>query len=49
MNKEPMSLTEIAKAEGVSHQAIAEILERAYKKIRKLLQEKGITKASDVI
>ena len=44
-----MTLQEIANAEGVSHQAIAEILERAYRKIRKLLQEKGINQSSDVI
>jgi DNA-directed RNA polymerase sigma subunit (sigma70/sigma32) len=49
MNDEPMTLQEIAKAEGISHQAIAEILERAYRKIRKLLQEKGINQSSDVL
>ena len=41
---EPMTLAEIAKKEGVSHQAIAEILARALKKVEKVLQEKGIKK-----
>lgn len=41
MNDEPMTLSEIAKAEGISHQAIAEILDRAYKKMRKVLEAKG--------
>lgn len=41
---EPMTLREIADAEGVSHQAVAEILARALKKIEKALQEKGIKK-----
>jgi len=41
MNDEPMTLSEIAKAEGISHQAIAEILDRAYKKMRKVLESKG--------
>jgi DNA-directed RNA polymerase specialized sigma subunit len=39
---EPMTLREIAEHEGVSHQAVAEILERALKKMEKLLNEKGI-------
>jgi predicted DNA binding protein len=39
---EPMSLREIAKEEGISHQAVVEILERAYRKIRKMLKNKGI-------
>jgi DNA-directed RNA polymerase specialized sigma24 family protein len=39
---EPMSLREIAKKEGISHQAVTIILERAYKKIRKILKNKGI-------
>jgi len=39
---EPMTLREIAEYEGVSHQAVAEILERALKKMEKLLNEKGI-------
>ena len=44
-----MTLKEIAEQEGVSHQAIMEILERAYKKIRKILKEKGINDASDIL
>lgn len=46
---EPMTLQEIAKAEGVSHQAIAEILERAYRKIRKALKQRNIHTASDIV
>lgn len=42
MNKEPMTLQEIAEAEGVSHQRIAEILASALKKFKKALEEKGI-------
>jgi DNA-directed RNA polymerase sigma subunit (sigma70/sigma32) len=42
MDCEPKSLREIAESEGISHQAVAEILERAYRKIRKLLKNKGI-------
>jgi DNA-directed RNA polymerase sigma subunit (sigma70/sigma32) len=41
---EPMTLAEIAKKEGVSHQAIAEILARALKKMEKALQNKNIKK-----
>ena len=41
MNK-PMTLQEIAKVEGVSHQAIDEILKRALRKFYKALQAKGI-------
>lgn len=39
-----MSLREIAEAEGISHQAVAEALERAYKKIREALEARGIKK-----
>lgn len=39
-----MTLAEIAKKEGVSHQAIAEILARALKKMEKALQNKNIKK-----
>ena len=39
---EPMTLQEIAKIEGVSHQAVAEILTRALKKFHKALEAKGI-------
>jgi predicted DNA binding protein len=42
MNNEPMTLREIADSEGISHQAIAEILERALKKMQKALETKGI-------
>lgn len=38
---EPMTLAEIAKAEGVSHQYIAEILARALKKVRIRLSQLG--------
>lgn len=41
MNK-PMTLQEIAKIEGVSHQAIDEILKRALRKFHKALEAKGI-------
>lgn len=37
-----MTLRQIADAEGVSHQAVAEILERALRKVRKALLAKGI-------
>lgn len=43
MNK-PMTLREIAESEGISHQAIAEILEKALKKMQKALENKGIKK-----
>ena len=42
MNNEPMTLRQIAESEGVSHQAVAEILERALRKVRKALLQKGI-------
>ena len=48
MNDEPMTLREIAETEGISHQAIAEILERALKKFHKALEAKGI-KLEDLI
>jgi len=41
-DQEPMTLQQIAEIEGVSHQMIAIILERAMKKMRKALKEKGI-------
>ena len=47
MNK-PMTLREIADAEGISHQAIAEILARALYKMRKALAAKGY-KMEDLI
>lgn len=37
-----MTLRQIAESEGVSHQAVAEILERALRKVRKALLQKGI-------
>lgn len=39
---EPKTLREIAEEEGISHQAITEILERAMKKLRKELEKRGI-------
>lgn len=42
MNDEPKTLREIAESEGISHQAVMEIVQRACKKMRKLLEEKGI-------
>ena len=44
----PMTLREIAESEGVTHQAIAEILQRALKKFHKALAAKGI-KIEDLI
>ena len=38
----PMTLKEIAESEGISHQAIAEILNRALRKFHKALADKGI-------
>ena len=39
---EPMTLRQIAKELGISHQAVMEILLKAYSKVRKKLNEKGI-------
>ena len=39
---EPKTLREIADAEGVSHQAITEIIERALRKMAKELVKRGI-------
>lgn len=39
---EPKTLREIAKEEGVSHQAVTEIIERALKKLAKELHKRGI-------
>jgi DNA-directed RNA polymerase sigma subunit (sigma70/sigma32) len=39
---EPMTLAEIAKIEGVSHQAVSEIIERALRKVRKILAARGM-------
>ena len=48
MLNEPMTLREIADIEGISHQAVAEILARAFKKMQKALDERGI-KLEDVL
>lgn len=40
--EEPKTLREIAESEGISHQAITEIIERAMKKLRKELEKRGI-------
>jgi DNA-directed RNA polymerase sigma subunit (sigma70/sigma32) len=39
---EPMTLQQIAEIEGVSHQAIDEILKRALQKFNKALETRGI-------
>ena len=39
---EPKTLREIGDELGISHQAVTEILERALKKMRKILKDKGI-------
>ena len=39
---EPMTLAEIAKIEGVSHQRITQILESALRKVRKILAARGM-------
>ena len=43
MSNEPMTLRQIAEIEGVSHQAIEQILERAMRKIKKILRSRGLT------
>ena len=45
---EPKTLREIAEEEGISHQAITEIIERALKKMAKELHKRGI-KMEDLI
>jgi predicted DNA binding protein len=40
---EPKTLREIGDELGISHQAVTEILERAYKKILKEFERRGIT------
>lgn len=45
MNNEPMTLQEIAKIEGISHQAVDEIIRRALKKVKAALDSKGLTLA----
>lgn len=39
---EPMTLQQIAEIEGVSHQAVSEIIERALRKVRKILAARGV-------
>lgn len=39
---EPKTLREIGEELGISHQAVTEILERALKKMRKALKDRGI-------
>ena len=39
---EPMTLREIAEIEGISHQAVMEIIERALKKMGKELKNRGV-------
>ena len=46
--QEPMTLREIARIEGISHQAVIEIIERALKKVFKALKDKGI-KLEDLV
>lgn len=48
MNNEPMTLQEIAKAEGITHQRVAQILASALNKFKKALEEKGI-KIQDLV
>lgn len=48
MLNEPMTLREIAEEEGISHQAVAEILERALFKALKAFQKKNI-KLEDMV
>jgi DNA-directed RNA polymerase sigma subunit (sigma70/sigma32) len=43
MNKEPMTLEQIAKVEGITHQRVAQILTVALKKFKKALADRGIT------
>mgnify|MGYP003333744628 CR=1 FL=1 len=38
----PMTLREIAEIEGISHQAVMEIIERALKKMGKELKNRGV-------
>lgn len=41
-NQEHMTLQEIADIEGLSRQSIADILDRALEKARRILKERGI-------
>jgi DNA-directed RNA polymerase sigma subunit (sigma70/sigma32) len=40
--EQPKTLREIGEELGISHQAVTEILERAYKKVRRILKERNI-------
>lgn len=46
--QEPMTLREIARIEGISHQAVTEIIERALRKFLKELNKRGI-KLEDLV
>jgi len=46
--EEPKTLREIGQELGISHQAVTEILERAYRKMLKELQKRGI-KLEDLV
>ena len=48
MNKDPMTLQQIAKAEGITHQRVAQILSSALSKFKKALEDKGI-KIQDIL
>ena len=48
MLNEPMTLQQIAEIEGVSKQRVAEILESALRKMRKVLLTKGL-KLEDIL
>lgn len=41
-DNEPMTLREIADHLGISHQAVAETLERALRKVRIVLENRGM-------
>jgi DNA-directed RNA polymerase sigma subunit (sigma70/sigma32) len=45
---EPKTLREIGQELGISHQAVTEILERAYRKMLKELEKRGI-KLEDLV
>ena len=46
--QEPKTLREIGRELGISHQAVTEILERAYRKMLKELEKRGI-KLEDLV
>ena len=48
MNKEPMTLQQISKIEGITHQRVAQILSSALKKFKKALADKNI-KIQDLV